>query len=108
MSGEPRERPVVESWVWTENLHPWLQILGRICGYGLDDLDWAMIDLELEATGSERDRWFDYRFVGDEQLDVSIAYATAEGVTSVKVRCPEHLRSLVELATHIANVYRVR
>ena len=104
----PNGPPVVATWVWTENLHPWLQVLGRICGYGLDDLDWAMIDLELEATDAEQERWFDYRIAGDETIDVSIAQQTVSAVASVRVWCPDQLRSQVELATHMANAYRIR
>jgi len=98
----------IESWVWTENLHHWLQILGHICGYGLDDLDWAMIDLELKATDAEHDRWYDHRIIGGETIDVSIADAPSEGTTAVVVSCPDHLLPLVELATHIAGAYRLR
>ena len=100
--------PAVATWVWTENLHPWLQVLGRICVYGLDDLDWAMVDLELEATDAEAGRWYDYRIAGDETVDVSLATRTGTRVTSVRVWCPDHLRPLVELATHMANAYQIR
>ena len=108
MDRAPDEQPAVADWIWRKNLHAWLQICGRVCGYGLDDLDWAMIDLEVESTDVDRDRWFDYRFAGDESVMVSLADDDGAGVTTVRVWCPDHLQPLIALATAIANSYQLR
>ena len=108
MDRAPDEQPAIADWIWRQNLHPWLQICGRISGYGLDDLDWAMIDLEVESTDAGRDQWFDYRFDGDVPVFVSIAHDADAALTTVKVWCPDHLRPLIALATAIANSYQLR
>jgi hypothetical protein len=77
--------PLVEGWVFEDNVVQFLEHVSRYIGYRYDDLDEAALIGALERTDDESiDGWFSYPLQGMPPLTVSLARAV--GGTEVSVR----------------------
>jgi hypothetical protein len=74
--------PVNLGWIWTENLRPLLEILGRALGCEFDDSDWAAFSAGVRGTDSEHGRWFEYP-IGRTTVRVALEPGADEMVTVI-------------------------
>lgn len=95
---------IVEGWIWSENVQPFLALMARYVGYSFDDSDWQAVELGLEATDDEHpDRWYSYPLVGsDHRIDVHLAKAVDGNEVTVRVTGTSDAEVLIRADTLLA------
>ncbi|WP_328847635.1 hypothetical protein [Streptomyces sp. NBC_00258] len=103
MTESDRER-TVESWIWNENVQPFLALLARYAGCDFDGTDWQAVELGLEATDDGHPvRWYSYPLVGsDHHIEVHLAKAVSGDEVSVRVAGTSNPELLLRADTLIA------
>jgi hypothetical protein len=100
---------LVDAWIWSTNLRPFAEVVGRWAGYGFDDIDWDALDCGLRATNRDDDTWFTYPL--GSRIELTVARNVGDDPVSVRVRsldeASDELRVRVTGATEIFSTYRV-
>ena len=103
------EQPAIDSWVHTDTIDPWLRIVSGVCGFSFDELDSTVVSIGLSETRpDDDDAWYEHLLDGDQTILVRMAEAASDERVLVRVWCPEDLSERVELATWVAQRYRIR
>ena len=61
-------------WIFESNLLSTLLILSHLVSYEFDSSDFDAIKFGLEDTSADKDIWYDYQLIGDDIIDMKIAY----------------------------------
>lgn len=93
------------TWIFKENLYPWLEYVALRCGYDFDDGDRAAFEYGIRSTDVEGDRWFDYSLSGNETCQIYVALDPGSSVVIVGGEFPKHLQQEVDTLTDIAQLY---
>lgn len=103
---------IVATWVWPENLRPFVEMLGRWTGHAFDDIDWVGLGHGIEGTDSDADEWFSYPLDGRPAIEIVAARNEGDEPISVRVLtvagASEELCARVRAAAEIFNSYRTR
>jgi hypothetical protein len=78
------------TWIFVENLLPFLFLLSARLGYDFDDSDAAAIRLGIGETDPDEGRWYEYPLVGRETATVRLAQEAGSGVVLVAIDAPSH------------------
>ncbi|MEM9537545.1 MAG: hypothetical protein AAGA40_17945 [Cyanobacteria bacterium P01_E01_bin.45] len=93
------------TWIFKENLYPWLKYVALCCGYDFDDGDRAAFEHGIRSTDVESNCWFDYSFPGHETCQIYLALDPGSSVVFVGGEFPDSLQQQVDVLTDIAQLY---
>ena len=96
------------SWIWSDNLRSFFEILGRLCGYTFDDADWAAVEAGVRDTDGERDSRYSYPLGERTSWVVRIAQDPGTDVVLVQLDCADatdEQSAKLELLLELANTY---
>lgn len=99
---------LIHGWIDEQNLKPFAQCLGWFVQYQMDESDWIALEFGLRQTDSEQDRWFDYSFVGSQQLKFWLACDPNSAVILVHVEAPEVVKPKIEAAILIMQHFSIK
>jgi hypothetical protein len=94
-------------WIWTANLRPFLEVVGRLVTYKLEDWDWDAVSFGIESTDSERGPWFEWP-IGDATVLLALEPGADEMVMVSVRRIDGSARQLLGFAADLMRAYDVR
>lgn len=92
---------MTSSWIFEDNLLPFLTALGWIVDYDFDDNDWTAVYFGVRDTDCETKRWYDYDFSGASVASIKFARDPGSSVIFVEVEIAEAHRAQAKLALDI-------
>jgi hypothetical protein len=84
----PRRKDVsVDTWIFEENLQPFVELLAFLAGYTLYDAEYDGVAIEygIKATDKDEGKWYTYALAGTRALERHLARNSGSSVVSVRV-----------------------
>jgi hypothetical protein len=95
---------MIASWIFKQNLQPFLHMLAWIAGYDASDFDYNAVEHGIDGTDNEKENWFNYEFIGSKRRIVfKAADDPGSSVLHFRILAPHDANELVELAFIIAS-----
>jgi len=96
-----------QGWVHEQSLKAFLECIALFLRHNFDDDDWAAIQHGLKDTNTEKGRWFDYEFGGDQKAVLKLGRDDpGTGVVMIDVDVPPALVPKVETALEIVSHFK--
>lgn len=93
------------SWIYDDNLEPFVEILVCFCGYKLDGGDWDTIYFGSKKTDSEQDIRFEYEYTEGLQVKFRATQDIGSSVIFVIVQADEEVEAKVAVPIEILPSY---
>lgn len=97
---------MVTDWIFEESLKPFLETLAFLVNYRFDESDWIAFEIGILETNDETNHWFNYRLMGDYDLEVKIALDKDSGVVLFQIQSDFHIEE-IQLAAFIFQSYHL-
>ena len=99
---------LVKTWIFEDNLRPFLQTLAWLVDYAFSEEDWMAISYEIEDPDDDEKRSTQYRFEGQKlPTKISIDRDATTSTVAVVVDIVDDLANAVKTAGSIFSTYRV-
>ncbi len=99
----------IANWIWLENLQPFVDVLARLAGYELSELDWDAIRLGVEESDGDATppRFYSYEFYGESTVCFQLGLDQGSDVVQVRLKVPATLAAEAGFAIKMMNEYRL-
>jgi hypothetical protein len=98
---------MITSWIWINNLRPFLSVLAWTVVYDFDPDDWVAISHGIVGTNDEEERWFGYEFSGQHRAEFMLAFDAESDLVHLRISLPESLVPRIETAISIFSHFHV-
>lgn len=96
------------SWVWKENLLPFLLILSHLCSYDFCESDQEAVEYGLVGTSDEDNIWFEYKLIGKKKISLRLARDPEGDLVHYGIDFPDEMREPIELMDYVVSSFSLK
>lgn len=97
----------LKTWIYVDNLQPFLTVLGWLVKYEFDSMDWDAIQPAALKTSVEKNSWFEYVFIGEQTAKLKIALADGCCLYEIVLDIPSEIKDRIDLAVSMLTEFNL-
>jgi hypothetical protein len=102
---------MIGGWVFDENLRPFLETVGALASYRLDEDDWIAIEyglFKINIAGGQAARRVDYPLSGERPMTVKLEKELGTSVVTFELNSDPDLEARADSVAYVMATYQVR
>jgi hypothetical protein len=99
---------MLETWIWKDNLRPFLEFASFRAGYEFDELDWEAVRYGMGKTDADADAWFAYSLEGDRTVEIAAANDPEGSIIQLRLKADRRTLAALDAATTLMAEYVLR
>jgi hypothetical protein len=97
-----------EDWIDDRNMFPVLTAIAWLCRYRFDKDDCAAFEAVLSKVDESKNIWFDYVFVGEGEIKVSVTIESGSSNYTIRVESELDIEQGVDMVISLAQEYEIK